>query len=359
MRKRSDGRWQYDIVIWQGKDRLRDRGACTGAKNRAEALAFERARRAELEGGAPTRETAALTFAVHAEDCMTIHAAVENKHAERKSKRSILKAHLLPAFGTMKLAEIDELVIAKYKAAKLRPEHGKPLAPKTINNHLTVLRKFLVLAKRWKRVAVVPEVGFLRVPKPEFDFLTFDEAARLLDAARSEPLWFTMILVGLRAGLRQGELLELRWDDLDLVKGEIHVKRAVYDGVIDIPKGGRSRDVSMGDDVRATLKAFRHLKGELVFSGPSGAQLKKNECKHPLWRACRRAGLRRIGWHVLRHSFASHLVMRGATLKAVQELLGHATIDMTMRYAHLSPECNRDAVRLLDGTAPPAVRMAG
>ncbi len=81
--------------------------------------------------------------------------------------------------------------------------------------------------------------------------------------------------------------------------------------------------------------------------------LKKNECKHPLWRACRRAGLRRIGWHVLRHTFASHLVMRGVPLKAVQELMGHATIDMTMRYAHLSPHVAREAVKVLDAPAPP------
>jgi site-specific recombinase XerD len=64
--------------------------------------------------------------------------------------------------------------------------------------------------------------------------------------------------------------------------------------------------------------------------------------------ARQRAGLRRIGWRVLRHTFASHLVMRGAPLKAVQELLGHATIEMTMRYAHLSSDTRRDAVALLD-----------
>ena len=78
--------------------------------------------------------------------------------------------------------------------------------------------------------------------------------------------------------------------------------------------------------------------------------LTENECKHPLWRTCRRAGLRIIGWHSLRHTFASHLVMRGAPLKAVQELLGHADIRMTMRYSHLSPSVRRDAVALLDSS---------
>jgi site-specific recombinase XerD len=71
--------------------------------------------------------------------------------------------------------------------------------------------------------------------------------------------------------------------------------------------------------------------------------------KNPLAHAVKRAGLARpVGWHCLRHTFASHLAMRGATLKVIQELLGHATITMTMRYAHLAPEISREAVRLLD-----------
>jgi site-specific recombinase XerD len=80
-----------------------------------------------------------------------------------------------------------------------------------------------------------------------------------------------------------------------------------------------------------------------------GNLLTDGETRHPLWRACNRAGLRQIGWHCLRHTFASQLVMRGATMSAVQELLGHATILMTMRYAHLAPEVVRETVKLLDG----------
>jgi integrase len=307
-------------------------------------------------GAAPTATAKSgsevIIFKVHAEEVLVLHAAVENKHSERKSKKSILKWHLLPAFGDFALDKIGPREIAAYKAEKLRPTNGaRALKAKTVNNHLTVLRKCLVLAKEWGRLAVVPTVGFLRVTKPEIDFFTFDEAARILATAERDP-WYVMILCGLRSGLRQGELLELRWDDLDLVKGVIRIRRAIYDGVIDVPKGGRGRDVPMSDELRDALRGLpSRFAGGLVWPGEDGRNLTKGEAKWPLWRACKRAGLRRVGWHVLRHTFASHLVMKGVPLKAVQELLGHATIEMTMRYAHLAPDVSREAVKLLDTPA--------
>jgi site-specific recombinase XerD len=100
------------------------------------------------------------------------------------------------------------------------------------------------------------------------------------------------------------------------------------------------------------LRAFKHLRGPLVFCTDDGRILTKNEAKAPLRRAQRKAGIVAFGWHDLRHTFASHLIMRGVPLEAVQELLGHATIEMTMRNAHLSPTATRDAVRTLDGPAP-------
>ena len=132
------------------------------------------------------------------------------------------------------------------------------------------------------------------------------------------------------------------------------VRRSLTRGVVGPPKGKRSREIPLSPEALGTLKRHRHLRGELVFCGQAGGFLTKNEARCILQRSCKSAGLRPIGWHSLRHSFASHLVMKGVSLKAVQELLGHTTIQMTMRYAHLSPTVHREAVRALDDPVVPS-----
>ncbi len=206
--------------------------------------------------------------------------------------------------------------------------------------------QMLRLAAEWGLIPAAPRIKNVRVPTTPVEFFSFDEARRLVDAAGAE--WRTMILVALRTGLRVGELLALRWDDVDLKAGRIIVRRTIWKGHEGPPKSGRDREVPLGDEVLAALKGHRHLKGKTVFCNPDGSMLTAAQCRPPIEAACRKAGLTKRGWHALRHTFASHLAMRGASAKEVQELLGHGSLQMTMRYMHLSPKARRDAVRLLD-----------
>jgi integrase len=273
---------------------------------------------------------------------LVTYAQVNNKFSEVETKRSTCKCHLVPFFGAMRLDAIGARDIERFKAKMI----GEGYAPKSVNNALTVLRKMLSVAVDWDHLDHVPAVKWLRVPPQRFDFLDFDEAQRLV--AGADARWRPMIVTALKTGLRLGELMALRWEDVDLIAGRLVVRQNLSRGRLTTPKNGRERQVPLSDDLVTCLKAHRHRRGELLFCHDDGSCLRRGETKHPLWRACARAGLRRIGWHSLRHTFASHLVMRGAPMKAVQELLGHQSFEMTMRYAHLSPDVRKDAVRLLD-----------
>jgi integrase len=347
VRRDEAGRWRYRKVV-----RLPDgsRVRISGTSTINTRLECEREERAHIERTLnPRAEEPAPkevpTLEVFSKEFLENYAEVNNKPSEMRAKRSIYKHHLIPALGDKRLDEIGPREIDAYKRLKVSTERS----PKSINNDLTILRKTLSVARDWGFIEHVPPIKWMKVPKPEFDFLTFEESGRLVKAA--EGMWSVMILVAVRTGLRVGELLGLRWDDVDLVAGRLVVRRSNWRGHIGAPKNGRNREVPLSPEAVDALKRHRHLRGELVFCHESegGRALTENELRRPLYGSCRRAGLRRIGWHVLRHSFASQLVMRGVALKAVQELLGHSTIEMTMRYSHLSPDIRRDAVVLLDG----------
>ena len=180
------------------------------------------------------------------------------------------------------------------------------------------------------------------------DFFDFDEYHRLLEATSTEPLWGSAITAAGEAGLRMGEVLGLHWDDVDLKAKVLNVRRTLWQGQLGSPKGGRARRIPMTSRLEAALRQTRHLKGKFVWSQPNGEALTKKMAERAIQRVCRRAGLRQIGWHMLRHTFCSHLAMRGAAPKAVQELAGHSDITTTMKYMHLAPTALLEAIDLLN-----------
>lgn len=313
-------------------------------------LAEERAQQVMLQSVAPVAavKKVAPLFKEFAKEAQT-HSKTNNRESTSYEKEWVFRLHLVPYFGAMRLDAIGAADVERFKTAKLDEDQSK----KSISNMLSSLRKLLNLAVEWDVLLKAPKVKAFKVPKDlvtEDMFLTFDETRRFLQAAAPE--WKCYVITGSRTGLRVGELLALRWEDVDTVAGRIVVRRTLWRKQEGPPKGGRSREVALSPEALAALKAHKHLRGPYVFCTEDGGRLTHSMVKDVVPATCRRAGLaKRITNHGMRHTFASHLVMRGVPLKAVQELLGHESIEMTLRYSHLTPDVKRDAVRLLDGPA--------
>src|SRR5512140_1203090 len=271
------------------------------------------------------------------------------------------RTHIVPKLGDLRLDEVTYAVIEDFKLALKKTQAANTkhtprfLSPRSIHNLLVHVSSMLSVAKKRGLITTMPEIDWIKVPPSEFDFLDFDAADQLIAAAEGE--WRTMVLVAMRTGMRKGELLGLRWVDVDLAAGRINVRQSYVKGHLGLPKSGKSREIPLGDDVIEALRAHRHERGPLVFCDAAGNHLTAGLLGWPLKRALKRAGLREIGWHALRHTFASHLAMRGVPLTVIQELLGHSSIVTTMIYAHLAPHVARDAVRVLDRARPPAAPL--
>lgn len=292
---------------------------------------------------------------------------VNNKNSTVKHKEWAFK-RLGPVFGQLRLDEISTAKIEAFKAATLWDEKKNPkgLKTKSLNNVLTVLAKVLTLATDLGVLnSKLPQVQHLRLPVHTFQFLEIEETARFLDAVADN--FKAMATIGVLTGLRRGELLGLKWEDIDLKAGRLIVRRnlSIW-GDEGSPKNGKTREVPLSPVAVETLKAHRSKGTVVPMNGPTyvftdkdGQRLSHNRTRKVIERACLKAGLAKsLTWHDLRHTFASHLVMRGVPLRAVQELLGHATISMTERYAHLSPNVSKAAVLLLDEALNASPRAA-
>lgn len=295
-------------------------------------------------GVEPARKEVAPRFDKFADEFMRTYARANNKPSEICGKRSILRVHLKPAFGHMRLDMIGVRHIEAMKARLL----DQGLQRKTVNNILAVLSKLLVHAVELEVLEKKPRIRLLKIPPQKFDFLDFDEYSQLLEVLDTEPLWGSALMTAAEAGLRVGEILALHQDDINHRARVITVRRSVWNGIVGSPKGGRQRQVPMTRRLAEILRREKHLKGELVWCRPDGGMLTVNMAEYAIQRVCQRAGLRKIGWHVLRHSFCSALAARGAAPKAIQELAGHSSMATTMRYMHLAPTALVEAIDLLN-----------
>lgn len=288
----------------------------------------------------------APTFAAFAERWLVTYVDVRNRPVECHTKRLVLAHDLLPAFGRL---PIDRIGAAEIEAF-VQGQHERGMKAKTINNRLTILRKCLATAVRWKELAELPPVEFLKAPPPETKVLSEGDAERLLAACPPEP-WRALVLTVLGTGLRFNELIALEWDAVDLERGALQVLRGEVHGDVRAPKNNRFRGIPLTSELAALFRALPKTHAR-VFTY-QGRSIKYTTAYRHLSRACARAGIPHTSWHPMRHTFATDLYAKGAYLKSIQDLLGHSTITMTMRYTHRVPEVLRSTVKLLERPAAP------
>jgi integrase len=314
--------WGYSIAV----DRRQVRRQGWGS--RAEAQEALDAFKAEQANPTPSAPPA-----------MTFGEAVARYLVAKARKRTIGgdRSHL----SRFKAAFGADTPVAEVTAAKIsawRDERQAAICPRTkahytagaVNRPLAALRHLLQLAhEEWGVLVSVPKVKLLREPQGRIRWLEPDEEARLLAAcAKSRsPELAAIVTVALETGMRRGELLGLEWDRVDLSRGVLR---------LEVTKSGRRREVPMRQAVYDTLA---HLPGER-----EGRVFRTRSVRTAFESAVREAKVDAFVFHDCRHHFASWFVMRGGKIQELQQILGHASLAMTMRYAHLSPAHLRSAM---------------
>ena len=349
---RRRGRWMWRArVVLGGKSATAYRSRKDEAVE-AESELQDRLKQATANPGASSWEGRVPTLAEFKEKFLTRQAA-ENRPSEMRLKRQVLRDHLLPAFGDLRLDQITVELVDGYKAAKLAGDPNNDvaaLARNTVANHVTLIKRILHQARDWGDLDKVPRIKQVKRPQTDFDFLDFGEADRFIGSAGS---WRPFMIVAIRTGLRLGELRGLQWGDVDLDNRRIRVARAYTKDGWGALKSGKGRTVDLAWDaveVLLKLKPARVTRKALVFPSPSGQPLDEKTVYKACVRASKTAKLgRTVGPHKLRHTFGSHHAMRGTPLPQIQAWMGHADIATTMRYAHLAPSVGR---QFADAVAP-------
>jgi integrase len=299
------------------------------------------------------KKEAMPTFGEFSKGWYKTYVLTTNKPSEQYTKEGVLRVHLLPFFGETPLDKINNYQIEQFKA--LKKQAG--LNPKTINNFLACLRKCLQCAIDWEKITVMPKMKKFPIDCGRIDFLSPTESAKLL-ADNQDPIINGMAFMALRTGMRFGEIIGLDWVDVDMEKRTINVRRNKVMGIIGTPKNGKVRSIAMASDLHTFLSKQAKKSGP-VFHLVDGRELTHHLALNALKRVCVRVGIRKISWHTLRHTTASHLAAEGVPMNVVKELLGHSSILMTSKYAHLAPSAIKDAVELFSQIESREVEKSG
>jgi integrase len=239
-------------------------------------------------------------------------------------------------FADSDIASITKTGAEDFKTHQLKAvsKRHAQLAPSTINKHLITLKKILKHAKKVGLIKKNParKVKLLKVQNERERVLSKEEQRRLFPAM-SNGSWIKRISTfALHTGMRRGEIVKLKWADVDLKNKSLMVRKS---------KNGKDRRIPLNSKALQVLSRCNQ-KRALVFP------VKAAHISYAFAKACKRAGIEGLTFHDLRHTFATRLGARGAEIATVNRLLGHGSLDQTKRYMHTLEETMKQAVDLLD-----------
>jgi integrase len=243
------------------------------------------------------------------------------------------------------LPKLTTAMIEKYKV-----QRSQQIKAATVNRELALLKHMLTKAVEWECLKSNPAkpVKLLKEPPGRLRYLEPEEIERLLENCEDPqlPHLRPIVVTALHTGMRLGEILGLRWENIDLRHGLITVTKT---------KNNERKTIPINDTLHEELSQLpKHLSSPYLFCHPDGAHILRID--RSFHSALKRAGIEGFRFHDLRHTCASHLAMRGQPLETIGVLLGHKDPKMTKRYAHLSPTSLKAAVTTLENLRPRTIQ---
>lgn len=348
---KKTGRWSYGFgsVYQRGSKKGRDhwyidylrqgkrvREVVKGARDRADALVALQKKIAEIyaEGPRPRAAAEPLRFNAFADMYVTKYAQVVKR--SWKTDKAYIENSMKPFFRNVFLADIKPLNVQEFVRARL--EEG--VTKTTVNRGLQILKRMFNLASDWGYASENPVTKvrlFSEKGNKKERILAADEDRALMESCPEHLR--SIVITALNSGMRRGEILKLRWAAVNFDKRIVRVEET---------KSGEPRKVDMNAVLFEFLRRQRILNpaGDYVFTNPDTGK-PYVEVGKAFRAACRRAGIKGLRFHDLRHTFASRLIAAGADIITVRDLLGHSSVKLTERYTHSNGEQKRRAVDLL------------
>ena len=363
IRKRKDGRWEGRYVV--GHDPITGKMISRNVLGKTQAEVKEKLRTAiENSKRLDYTQTGKYTVGQWMDEWFEAYAKVKVRPSSHQTYKGYIENHIKPSIGDIPIEKLTSLQLQKFyrllltegRIPRIESEkQPKGLSAKTVRNINQVISSAMDMAVRHKLILSNPTEGceLPKVEHREMKTLPAEQLGAFLREAKESGV-YELYYLDLATGLRRGELLGLKWEDIDLQNGIIHVRRQVarVDGEVkELPLKTKNsyRNISISQDAVAMLTQMEaHRSSDYVFPSSTGGPISPDSVNNMLHRVLKRAGLPSIRFHDLRHTFATLALQNGVDIKTVSGMLGHFSAGFTLdTYAHVTTSAQKEAAKTM------------